>query len=284
MNELVGSDKLQQVSDAPEHLEVVCLEESSFLETDRSIDEAAKCSWLLFFLLSVTGIFSATILKRSIPEIVILALSHCLTFYLIVTTAKHPGFLKQGGPANGALRFCKFCQINQPMRTKHCSLCGFCVATFDHHCFFIGGCVGERNHPKFLFTLLASSLCLIYDCLLMGIIVSERSNYSLSIFSYVAGIFAITVFPAFIIVLLLLYHVYLVLTAQTTWEHLARDKITYMKGVPSYVRQFSEGPLLNAYKFFTRWKYNKPIVWVPLWTPGQAIKFSFIDNKYWSCC
>lgn len=35
-------------------------------------------------------------------------------------------------------RFCNYCQILQPFRTKHCKLCKACVAKFDHHCFWIG--------------------------------------------------------------------------------------------------------------------------------------------------
>jgi len=35
-------------------------------------------------------------------------------------------------------RYCDFCQILQPYRTKHCKLCEACIAKFDHHCFWIG--------------------------------------------------------------------------------------------------------------------------------------------------
>ena len=48
---------------------------------------------------------------------------------------------------------CKKCQIIQPYRTRHCKLCGACVAKFDHHCFWIGSCVGELNHRMFWWML-----------------------------------------------------------------------------------------------------------------------------------
>jgi hypothetical protein len=46
-------------------------------------------------------------------------------------------------------RFCEYCSIEQPYRSKHCKECERCVRKYDHHCFWIGGCVGELNHRKF---------------------------------------------------------------------------------------------------------------------------------------
>ncbi len=55
---------------------------------------------------------------------------------------------KVRNPATGemlALRWCNYCEIYQPIRSKHCRDCGRCVRTHDHHCPWIGTCVGERN-------------------------------------------------------------------------------------------------------------------------------------------
>ena len=48
-------------------------------------------------------------------------------------------------------KYCTVCNIEQPLRTKHCSSCKRCVSTFDHHCPYIGNCVAERNRRLFYF-------------------------------------------------------------------------------------------------------------------------------------
>jgi palmitoyltransferase len=57
---------------------------------------------------------------------------------------------------------CKTCALPKPARSKHCSLCGTCVARCDHHCVWVNNCVGRGNYKHFLALLLFTTLTLAY--------------------------------------------------------------------------------------------------------------------------
>lgn len=46
----------------------------------------------------------------------------------------------------------------QPLRSKFCKHCQARVCTYDHHCFMIGTCIGERNHCRFWWLLMTTSI------------------------------------------------------------------------------------------------------------------------------
>jgi hypothetical protein len=58
-------------------------------------------------------------------------------------------------------RFCSQCNIDQPIRTKHCKHCKGCISTFDHHCIWIGNCIGERNKWLFFVFLFSQIFTLV---------------------------------------------------------------------------------------------------------------------------
>eukprot|EP00439_Symbiodinium_sp_Y106_P012926 s4169_g1.t2 len=143
------------------------------------------------------------------------------------------GILKRRGPAEDLeadnspgtqLRWCKRCQLHQPLRTKHCHDCGRCVRTHDHHCPWIGSCVGENNRVLFFWYLLLQcvELAAFFYEGVQGISLLEPSVVLL------VGLIFIAVF--FLMVsCLLCFHTFLMLANLTTWEHISWLQITYLK-------------------------------------------------------
>jgi len=141
-----------------------------------------------------------------------------------------------------ALRWCKVCQLYQPLRTKHCRDCGRCVRTHDHHCPWVGSCVGENNRMIFLWFL-------IFQCTELGVFFAEGLQ-GISILEpsamLVVGLLMIAMF-LIMVLCLLSFHSFLMISNLTTWEHSSRSRISYMKHVPAEcVSPFAQSMLWNV--------------------------------------
>ncbi|KAI0029265.1 DHHC palmitoyltransferase-domain-containing protein, partial [Vararia minispora EC-137] len=183
--------------------------------------------------------------------IVHLAVLYALTFaalcYLIVLAVRDPGPIPQPTPkdadaevslADALLdspeeddyllpgRWCRICWAPKPERAHHCSACGRCVLKMDHHCPWIGAkCVGHRTYPAFLFFLLAITLYASYATALAihGLVFVFQNPISLDNQTPLHMLFLAVMGVAFSLVVgsFFAYHVYLVLTNQTTIEHIS---------------------------------------------------------------
>lgn len=61
---------------------------------------------------------------------------------------------------------CRTCGLDKPARSKHCSLCGVCVAKADHHCPWVNNCLGRSTYRYFLFLLLSLGIIEYYGAYL----------------------------------------------------------------------------------------------------------------------
>eukprot|EP01137_Pigoraptor_chileana_P004459 Opistho-2@46133 len=164
------------------------------------------------------------------------------------------------GQQASADTLCTKCDIARPLRAKHCKHCGRCVRRFDHHCPWLGTCVGEGNHRSF-FVFVASHTVL--TAWTAGILTSPtiasfgRAPAGVSVLLCATTgtmVLALIIFGG-----LTISHAYLIGTNQTTYEHMRRGKIPYLRDLNEDENPFDRGVILNCWAFFIRgvWRQHK---------------------------
>ncbi|XP_076093570.1 palmitoyltransferase ZDHHC12-B-like [Mytilus galloprovincialis] len=156
-------------------------------------------------------------------------------------------------------RYCDFCEMEQPMRSKHCEDCKKCVRRYDHHCPWLETCVGERNHKYFWLFLAVTCILILWTFLITWSSFKYqltwkewfKSNIVLLIDMFVL------VFGGMSVIGLFCFHSYLMIKGMTTWEMVSRERITYLKYFDYDFNPFDEGCIKNIYYFLTSDKVKR---------------------------
>ena len=167
-------------------------------------------------------------------------------------------------PYNG----CDICKIPKlPLRTIHCPKCQKCVLGYDHHFWLLAGCIGERNRFKFILFLFFENISLIYSLYAILKILNNLESEGMLYFTVL--IFSLMSLIEIIFFWVFLYHIYLLITNQTTYEifneencpyiklfTLERDKILQQRGIKivtnSKAKPFDKGIFINIFIYFMR--------------------------------
>eukprot|EP00927_Polykrikos_kofoidii_P001768 TRINITY_DN10689_c0_g2_i1.p1 TRINITY_DN10689_c0_g2~~TRINITY_DN10689_c0_g2_i1.p1 ORF type:complete len:470 (-),score=27.75 TRINITY_DN10689_c0_g2_i1:122-1531(-) len=130
----------------------------------------------------------------------------------------------QGRYSTEPMRRCGRCRGPKPSRCHHCRVCRRCVLRMDHHCPFVNNCIGVQNYNYFCFFLVDIVLgCIIAALLLLPQIPGVVRSDSSAPFPYrvhVCTAFIVAVIALLLVGSLLTSHLYLILTDQTTLEHM----------------------------------------------------------------
>ncbi|KAF8644686.1 hypothetical protein AX16_008346 [Volvariella volvacea WC 439] len=146
-------------------------------------------------------------------------------------------------------KWCRKCWAPKPERTHHCSTCGRCVLKMDHHCPWLGGrCVGHRTYPAFVHFLFCITALSIYTAVLSisGLLWSFSNPYSINEVTPIHQLFLSAMGCVFALVIgsFFCYHVYLILTNQTTLEHISPFLLLkYLPPLPENGHSLSSPPL-----------------------------------------
>jgi len=197
-------------------------------------------------------------LGRMVVFAIALALSLMSILSLWLTYITDPGVIPRRSEIEFRLlkqgeRHCHECKIIRPPRGKHCRYCNHCVEVFDHHCPYAGVCIGNGNYLFFCILLLSGLISTTFISTFSVWFLKDNWPVShekwgrMKLELIVALILTVICSLIFLLIgHLSLYHVFIIVTGQTTneWVKDKRKKngITSVTNVDSP----SKEPLLGT--------------------------------------
>jgi palmitoyltransferase len=125
-------------------------------------------------------------------------------------------------------KICSFCIIHTAKSTKHCDHCKKCVAAFDHHCKWVNNCIGGRNYGAFLVVICCLELQMSGFICLGGVVIGDLLGNGDTGGQIEGSIILVLLLLAFAVFLfngvLILFHIYLRCSGQTTYAFLKHRK------------------------------------------------------------
>ncbi|ORX44193.1 zf-DHHC-domain-containing protein [Piromyces finnis] len=187
---------------------------------------------------------------------------------------------------------CKKCQVAKPPRTHHCKICKKCQSRMDHHCPWVNNCIGHANHRYFVLFLQYLFIGNLYFALLSIIPIHDAyirfTEGKIPFYSiqelFLFFIMLLNLSLIFCVGGLYFWHLYLLLTNQTTIEYGENQyyKSEAKKAGNIYVNEYDLGYKTNFKMFFNIglrtpwWLMLLPVKVKPY---GDGINFpSVIDN------
>ncbi|AFZ81156.1 zinc finger protein DHHC domain-containing protein [Theileria equi strain WA] len=126
------------------------------------------------------------------------------------------------------IKYCYTCNMYRSPRSIHCSVCDVCVNKFDHHCKWLGNCIGSNNYLTFIsFIVITFVITAMMVCFSIIRIVALSSEGGLSGILECGFLLLYILTTGWFIVGLMLYHLYLICTNQTTNEQLKSTYANY---------------------------------------------------------
>jgi palmitoyltransferase len=89
-------------------------------------------------------------------------------------------WLQEHPPEDGLYlqKECSTCKLQRPARSKHCRVCGMCVARHDHHCAWVHNCVGALNQRWFMLFVAVNACMMAYGSVLGAAVLLGHVNMS----------------------------------------------------------------------------------------------------------